>query len=226
MANKTRVSSPPRPVKAPQRRVEPRAPNRRTLTLVGVAALAVIATAIALLATRLGGEASAADAMREAGCTFRTYPATTSEHVPELAKVEYNSFPPSNGAMANEMVVWGFYTEPVVGQKQLVHNLEHGGIVIQYGEEVDTETVRSLEAFYRDDPNGLVVAELPALGNKIAIAAWNAPSPTGKGGKPDLGHGIVARCPRFDGGAFDTFRGAHRYKGPERAGRETLEPGH
>lgn len=51
--------------------------------------------------------------------------------------------------MTNEMVVWGFYTEPVVGQ-QLVHNLEHGGIV---------------------------------------------------------------------------FRGAHRYKGPERMGRETLEPG-
>lgn len=225
MAKKTRVSSPPRPIKAPQRRVEPRAPNRRTLILVGVAAVVIVGTAVAALATRLGGEASAANAMREAGCTFRTHPATTSKHIPESAKVEYNSFPPSNGAMTSEMVVWGFYTEPVVGQKQLVHNLEHGGIVIQFGAKVDSETVALLEAFYRDDENGVVVAELPALGDKIALAAWNAPAATGEGGKPDLGHGIVALCPRFDAEAFETFRGAHRYKGPERMGRETLEPG-
>ena len=225
MTKKTRVSSPPRPVKAPQQRVEPRAPNRRVLLLVGVAALVIVATAIVALATRLGGEAGAANAMREAGCTFRSYPATTSRHVPESAEVEYNSFPPSNGAMTNEMVVWGFYTEPVVGQKQLVHNLEHGGIVIQLGTKVEPQTFDLLQDFYFDDPNGVIVAELPALGDKIALTAWNAPGERGEGEKPDLGHGIVALCRRFDGKAFDTFRDAHRYRGPERHGRETLEPG-
>lgn len=224
MAKKTRVSSPPRPVKAPQRRVEPRAPNRRTLILVGVAAVVIVGTAVAALATRLGGEASAANAMREAGCSFRTYPAATNKHVLESAKVTYNSFPPSNGAMTSEMVVWGFYTQPVVGQKQLIHNLEHSGIVVQYGAEVDPKTIGLLEAFYRDDPNGMIVAELPPLGDKIALVAWNAPAPA-EGEKLDLGHGIVALCPRFDAEAFETFRGAHRYKGPERMGRETLEPG-
>lgn len=225
MAKKTRVSPPPRPVKAPQRRVEPKGSSRRTLIVIALAALVIIGTAIAALAGRIVGAASAAAAMREAGCTFRTYPATTSEHVPESAKVKYNSFPPSNGAMTNEMVVWGFYTEPVVGQKQLVHNLEHGGIVVQYGAQVGTETLGLLEAFYRDGSNGVIVAELPALGNKIALAAWNGPAPKGDGGKNDLGHGIVALCPRFDEEAFDTFRDAHRYKGPERHPRETLEPG-
>lgn len=225
MPKKTRVSSPPRPVKAPQRRIEPRAATRRPLIILGLAAFVIAGTALIALSTRLGGEASAANAMLEVGCTFRTYPATTSKHIPESAKVEYNSFPPSNGAMTNEVVVWGFYTEPVVGQKQLVHNLEHGGIVIQYGVKVDPETVDLLQAFYDDDPNGVIVAELPALGDKIALVAWNAPAPA-EGEKLDLGHGIVALCPRFDEEAFDTFRGAHRYKGPERThGRETLEPG-
>lgn len=93
MPEKTRVSSAPRTVKAPRRRDERKAPNRRTPILVGVAVLVVVGTAIAALATRLGGEASAANAMREAGCTSRTYPATTSKPVPESAKVEYNSFP-------------------------------------------------------------------------------------------------------------------------------------
>jgi hypothetical protein len=225
MAKKSRVASPPRPVKAPKRRVEPKVSNRRRLTVIGLAVLAVSGAALIALATRLGGEASAATAMREAGCTFRTHPATTARHVPESAKVTYNSFPPSNGAMTDAMIVWGFYREPVVGQKQLVHNLEHGGIVIQYGARVDTETIDLLEAFYRDDPNGVVVAELPALGDKIALVAWNAPAPTGAGGKRDLGHGIVALCPRFDRKAFDTFRSAHRYRGPEPHSRETLEPG-
>lgn len=228
MAKKSRVPPPPRPVQAPQPRVDKTTPgpNRRYLIVAGVATLVIVGTAVAAFAPRLGGSADAKAAMIDAGCSYRTYTATTSKHVPETAKVKYNSFPPTNGEMTNETVVWGFYTEPVVGQKQLVHNLEHSGIVIQYGREVGPETVAQLEEFYRDDPNGLILAPLPALDDKIALGAWNAPEPTGSpSGEQDLGEGILALCARFDREAFETFVGKHRYKGPERPPRDTLEPG-
>jgi hypothetical protein len=227
MAKKSRVPSPPRPVQAPKRRVDkkPRS-NRRYLIVAAVAALVIVGTAVAAFAPRLGGSSDARAAMTQAGCSYRTYPATTSQHVPETAKVEYNSFPPTNGQMTDAMVIWGFYTEPVVGQKQLVHNLEHGGVVIQYGREVGQETVALLEELYRDDPNGVIVAQLPALGDKIALGAWNAPDPAGSpAGEQDLGDGILALCPRLDEDAFKTFIEMHRYKGPERPPRESLEPG-
>jgi hypothetical protein len=229
MAKKSRVPPPPRPVQAPKRRTDPKPPrtNRRYLIIAAVAALVIVGTAVAALVPRLGGSADDAKAaMVDAGCTYRTYPATTSKHVRETAKVKYNSFPPTNGEMTDEMIIFGFYTEPIVDQKPLIHNLEHGAVAIQYGRRVGPDTVAQLEELYRDDPNGLVVAQLPALRDKIALGAWNAPEPTGaSGAKPDLGEGILALCPRFDESAFKTFIAKHRYKGPERPPRETLEPG-
>jgi hypothetical protein len=228
MGKKSHVPPPPRPVQAPKRRVDAKAPrsNRRYLLGAAVAALVIAGTAVAAFAPRLGGKEGVAAAMREAGCSYRTYPATTSKHVPETAKIKYNSFPPTNGEMTNEVVVWGFYTEPVVGQKQLVHNLEHGGVAIQYGRDVRPETVARLQELYGVDPNGLVVAELPALGDKIALGAWNAPDPSGSpSAKKDLGEGILALCQRFDENAFKTFIESHRFKGPERPPPETLTPG-
>ena len=190
-----------------------------------VSLLVAVGAVVAVVVPGLVGTSDARAAMTNAGCSFRTYPATTSEHVPETASVDYNSFPPTNGAMTEETVVWGYYTEPV-SEKALVHNLEHGGVAVQFGREVGPSTVARLWEFYRSDSNGLVVARLAALGDKIALAAWNAREPSkSRSGKPDLGEGVLAVCPRFDAKAFGTFVDKHRYKGPERPPRETLEPG-
>lgn len=230
MAKKTRVPMPPAPGRStqfPQRRATPpRTPpvSRRQL-IVGAAALAAVAIAFAAAAALRGGDASTAEIMREAGCRYDVLAAREAPHVPPTAKVEYNSFPPTNGPMANELIVWGAYDEPVVGQRQLVHNLEHGGVAIQYGSKVDATTIAQIEDLYQKSPNALVVAPLPALGERIALTAWNAPDPDAAVEGKDLGRGILARCTRFDERAFAAFIDAHRYKGPERMGRESLEPG-
>ena len=52
------------------------------------------------------------------------------------------------------------YTDPV-NQAQLVHNLEHGGVAIQYGSDVPAATVQQLKAFVQDHPRGTVVAPYP-----------------------------------------------------------------
>lgn len=232
MARKTRVPLPPdRPAprgrsQFPQRRSSPprQLPvtrSRVALALAGLAALLVTGGAIAVLSR----DTPVAETLRQAGCRYRTFPAQKADHIPAEQKVSYNSFPPSNGPMTSEMIVWGAYDEPLLGQKQLLHNLEHGGVAIQYGAGVDRETVARLEEFYLESPNGLILAPLPALGKRIALTAWNAdpaePVPAGAG----PGSGIVASCSGFDEDAFRAFLGAHRYRGPERMGKETLEPG-
>lgn len=232
MAKKTRVPLPPNQPSPggrsqfPQQRSSPprQLPvtrGRVALAVAGLAVLIVVAGAIAVLSR----DTPAAETLRQAGCRYRTFPAQKADHIPAEQKVTYNSFPPTSGPMTSEMIVWGAYDEPILGQKQLLHNLEHGGVAIQYGAKVDRQTVTRLEEFYLESPNGLVLAPLPALGKGIALTAWNAdpeePVPAGAG----PGRGILASCSGFDEDAFRTFLAAHRYQGPERMGKETLEPG-
>ena len=91
----------------------------------------------------------------------------------------------------------------------LVHNLEHGGIVVQYGDQVPAETVDQIRTWYQSDPNAKMVAPLPALEDKVAVTAWTH----------------LMTCPGFNQEAFDAFTEAFRYNGPERFPAERLEPG-
>ena len=104
------------------------------------------------------------------------------------------------------------------------HNLEHGGIVIHYGNRVPSSTVEQLVSFVRDDPNGMVLAPLPQLGNTIAMSAWFYDDAR-ENQRGYEGDGKQAKCTRFDEGAFEAFRDAFRGKGPERAPISALQPG-
>ena len=55
---------------------------------------------------------------------------------------------------------------------RLVHNLEHGAVILQYGDKVSAEQVRAITAWYQRDANAVVVAPLPKLGAKVALTAW------------------------------------------------------
>ena len=185
--------------------------------------LAVLAGAGAgayLLLRGDSGSEQAAAALRNAGCTFRTFPALEGVHVDQEDGVlkEWNSFPPTSGPHFGQWVIWGIYDEPV-SLTQATHNLEHGGMVVWYGSDVPPSTVAQLRSFYLEDPVGVLVSPLPRLGDKIAATAWNAP-PEGSGGQ-----GILAECTTFDEDAFNAFRDEYRFKGPERFSPEQLQPG-
>jgi Protein of unknown function (DUF3105) len=224
LAKKSRTPPPPRrPVQAPQRRA-PEGPDRRRLfVLLGLGAV-VLAAAIAgfLIFGGDESEASAADAMRDAGCELRSYPALPAGvHINDLnaRPDEWNSFPPTSGVHHSQWVIWGAYDEPV-SVAQSVHNLEHGGIVIFYGDEVPASTVEQLNLFYRDDPNGMLLAPLPELNDEITLTAWVAP-PEGD----EQHRGMLARCTTYDEEAFKAFRDEFRFKGPEAFPPEALAPG-
>ena len=149
--------------------------------------------------------------MTAAGCTLHTYPSAGRGHITTLdpnPPIKYNSFPPTSGKHYYVPAVWGSYDAPV-SEYQAIHNLEHGGIVIQYGKGVSEDTVSQVGDFYQSDPVGLLVAPLPKLGNKVALTAWTH----------------LALCPGFDEKAFEAFRDAYRYQGPEKFPPNALQPG-
>lgn len=191
--------------------------QRRNLLFLGLAGGIGIVSLVVFLATLLltgaaqaGSTASALGASATAGaCKERTFPSQGQAHTQNPnAKIKYNSFPPTSGKHLDVSARWGNYPTPL-NQVQAIHNLEHGGIVIQYGRKVSSGDVDKLMAYYDDDPNGILMARLPALGKRIAATAWQK----------------LLTCSKFDEKALDKFKKKYRYKGPERLPKDALEPG-
>jgi hypothetical protein len=176
-----------------------------------------------------GSDTDVAKTMREAGFTYREVEARRNlrpgmRHVNSLPQgFKYNTEPPTSGLHYPLTILWGMYDSPV-NRLRTVHNLEHGGIVIHYGNKVPDRDIAQLSEFYQDDPNGIVIAPLPSLGNKISIAAWTFD--LGRLNERGYeGEGRLALGTRFDENAFRTFVDEYRFKGPERFEPEDLVPG-
>jgi hypothetical protein len=158
-----------------------------------------------------------------APCAVTSYPGLQPKHLTNLdAKPKYNSFPPTSGPHYYLPAKWNIYTF-AIPEIALVHNLEHGGVVVQYGKQVPRATVAQIRAWYLKDSTGLVVAPLPALGAKIVLTAWNAPPWIQATKQPNPGRGWLASCSSFDAAAFTAFVKQHRYKAGERFPPATLK---
>jgi hypothetical protein len=205
------------------------------MILVALGAALVVAAGVAALAFAVGGGDEEAGGDFGPTCTFKSFPAQGMDnnsqragHVTQLPKgFKYNSFPPTSGPHDAQWVIWNVYDNPVP-QINLVHNLEHGGIAVQYGDKVPKATVDQIVAWYSDDPNAIVVAPRPGLGNRIALTAWTADydgDPTNPDARITDSEGRLAMCTTFDEDAFSNFRDDFRYQGVERFEPEQLQPG-
>jgi hypothetical protein len=232
---KSRVPAPPRPaqgserrVQAPQRRVDHGGDGSRSrmwfLVLGGVLLAAAIAAGIAWATLR--GDSSQASGV-DGPCVIATFPSQGQQHVEELSdSFKYNSFPPTSGPHypvgEKAPIVWNIYEAPL-DQVALVHNLEHGGVVVQYGSEVSPQTVQQLSAWYAESPEGLIVAPLP---DSMPEAADPPPDAERKIFLTSWTH--LATCSAFDEDAFnnflDDFRGPDG-DAPEKFPLSALQPG-
>lgn len=198
--------------------------------LATAGAVAVVSAIVAGVLVLGGGSSSdVAQMVRDAGGTYREVEARQNlpagqRHVESLPEdFKYNTDPPTSGLHYPVTILWGMYDAPV-DRLRSVHNLEHGGLIVHYGPKVPKGTVEQLGEFYRDDPNGLVIAPLPSLGNKISLAAWTFD--LGRLNERGYeGEGRLALLPRFDEDVFRAFVDEYRFKGPERFTPEDLEPG-
>jgi Protein of unknown function (DUF3105) len=187
---------------------------------MGLGGLIVVAAAVVGIAMAMGGGSGAPDTGAFGPCVRQTFPVQGRQHVQKLSKsFKYNSTPPTSGPHFPTPAIWNNYTQPVE-EFRLVHNLEHGGVVVQYGSGVPEATVQKIVAWYSKDPRGLIVAPLsseledakPALRNKIAVTAWTH----------------LMTCSTFAEGPFDDF--VDDYRGPqgdapEKFPLDALQPG-
>jgi hypothetical protein len=244
VARKARTPAPPkRKVQAPQVRTPQRssdARNRTILYVLGASGFAMLAVVAAIFLLAGGSDSKAAtnadQAIRQAGGTVRTVQAAPNfmlngkklpyRHLPNgvLPKgFTYNTNPPTSGIHTNETVIYGIYDQPVP-TISTVHNLEHGAIVIRYGPKVPQTDVAKIGDWYLKSADGLVVAPLPGLGNKIALTAWTYDQ-NRQNDKNYEGIGHLAELKHFNQKAFDDFRDAYRGNGPERFKVSDLKPG-
>jgi hypothetical protein len=215
-------------VKAPkQRQSAPRDDSSRRRMLTIGAAIAGVAAGFVVVAVLTGlvggtdtGEAALPVKFEEAGCTFRKVPALAGAHSvaqPDGASKRWNTDPPTNGPHYGIAAIFGIY-EDELQLARVVHNLEHGGIFILYGEDVPEATVAELEAFYDDHKTGTIMAPLDRLGNEFALGAWVVDG--------DTDNGFLAKCTRFDEDTVSSFFRALQFRGPERFDPADLQPGH
>src|SRR5258708_2370274 len=152
MAKKPRTPPPPRQ-QGPRKRASvptPGAARRpRSALLSGVLVGAVIGVAVLLFFVTRGSKSQPGNdtikpptaQVAAAGCTLKSVvplPPTKGDHVvspyhqdaPTLtSKVKWNTDPPAAGGHYQVWAVWNFYTDPV-NPLMVVHNEEHGGVVI------------------------------------------------------------------------------------------------
>jgi hypothetical protein len=193
----------------------------------GAGLAAVVAIGLFVLLGSGGGtsEAAVRGDLKAAGCTLKIAPGGRPLHSIRNADARFkgwNTFPPTSGPHYAEPAIFGAYGEPLQ-QARVVHNLEHGGVFIQYGSKVPASTVTELQAFYDDHKPGTLLAPLPALGNKIALGAWvHTAEDLAKGTN---GHGYLAKCTKFDDKAFSAFFDSYQFEGSHVNNPSLLLPG-
>ncbi len=96
-----------------------------------------------------------------------------SQHIQSVdAPHSYNNDPPTSGPHLGGQASWGVSSIPITKELQL-HNLEDGGVVINYRPDLDKGMVDKLAELARSYPSDILMAPYPGLANAIVLTAWN-----------------------------------------------------
>lgn len=135
--------------------------NNRTAALIWAA---VIVFAIASGAHYLSGSTEN---------RARSVPSLGNRHirVGTSGAINYNTDPPTSGPHYPTIVHWGVHEKPIDRGFQ-VHNLEDGGVLVQYNCSDCPELVGNLERVVRGYPKFVILAPYPAMKHRIALTAW------------------------------------------------------
>lgn len=83
----------------------------------------------------------------------------------------YNSSPATSGPHAPSPATCGIYTEELA-DVVLVHNLEHGTVVVQYQPDLSEADLTSLQAFARSAGTHILIAPRVDLPAPIVMTGW------------------------------------------------------
>ena len=198
------------------------------------AAIAIIAVAVAILLLTGGEDAGSGPgnagnvfpdggsfpeqkvfdigpAAKAAGCQLQTKKGTARGHTTSLSdRVKYNTNPPTTGRHYEIPAQDGIYGE-APQDEQLVHNMEHGRVIIWVKPSLPSKQRADIRAMVEDDPYQMVLVPRRNVPYAVAATAWDAdPAPNGTG--------ELLLCNDVNDKTFDalqSFRDEHRSQGPE-----------
>ena len=176
-----------------------------TPLIVGAIAAVVIIMVVAGIAlSRSGGGVSLNEQQFP-----NLVPAPGNPHIAEITSQHgpYNSNPPTSGwHYGGGIGPWGVSTEPLPDELT-VHNLEHGGVIIHYRQDLDQATVNQLTTLTRQlqqQSPCIVLEPRPndKLDKPIAVTAWT----------------WMMKLDSFDATTIGAFFRKHVDQGPEHVG--------
>jgi hypothetical protein len=135
--------------------------RRRWTTGAAVAGAVVVAVVVGYLAYRA-----------QADLPGQQFPSQGNLHVQTVGEPHdaYNSTPPTSGPHLPYIAPWGVHTKPIANELQ-VHNLEDGGVMVQYNCECP-ELAEKLASVVRRYDRQVVLAPYPTMKSRIALTAW------------------------------------------------------
>ncbi len=134
----------------------------RVLRWVGLVGIAVVLVVGAYLLFQRADEAKPGERVPIMG----VYHLTSGGAAPA-----YNSVPPTSGPHVPQIARWGIQSAPIAPEMQ-VHNLEDGGVLVQYNRQVTDETIDQLELVVRGYGEHVILAPYPGMDSPIALTAW------------------------------------------------------
>lgn len=84
---------------------------------------------------------------------------------------KYLSDPPTSGPHLDRTAIWGVSTTPIT-KELAVHNLEDGGVIINYQPDLDQATVDRLTDVADSYDAHVLMAPYPGLSHPIVLTAW------------------------------------------------------
>lgn len=185
-----------------KRQQERSAAVRRNFFTIGVAVLVagIVVVAIFLQRQSEGERAQVGVPLAQADCDdVEETESAGRDHIEEGAPHEpYSTDPPTSGPHYEVPANAGFYSEPIAVE-QLIHNLEHGQIVIYYSPELSETEVQQLQEIVDQEPIATLAVPYSNVESGYVMTAWTASQ----------------TCEEVSSAAVDEFRRQFQGKSPE-----------
>jgi hypothetical protein len=194
--------------------------EHRTANLITIAIAAIVAIAVGVLvAAQRDDSAPTANvgvSASEANCSeLETFDSEGNQHVDAGTPVDYQANPPTTGDHwpPDQISDAGFFPEPVEPER-LVHNQEHGQIVIWYSPDAPPEVIDDIEAIVTQEPEVNIAAPWDDIEEpyNYVLTAWSG----------DGNQGVQMRCELASQQVWDDFREDYQGRGPEQVGIPTF----
>jgi len=90
----------------------------------------------------------------------------------EATLFRYSSDPPTSGPHFAGTAAWGVHEQPIPKALQ-IHNLEDGGVLVQYNCFDCNDLIFRLKDIVRRYPDKVILAPYPGMKSRIGLTAWS-----------------------------------------------------